>query len=78
MRAIFVILLIHGRITIIQNKFANNFCDNLLYQLQNWPNIFEHVTNLYHHYDLYLFNKLLQKSKKTFEYCRLLLPTHIE
>lgn len=70
LHTLFVILLIHGGITDINaiwNIFVTHFYNNLLYQLQNWLNIPENLTNPYHDYSLYFLSKLLKKSEKTLE-----------
>lgn len=61
---------------IIRDKFANHFYDNLSYQLQNWPNISENLTNPHHDYDLYLFSKLLKKLRKILEQYGFSLPNY--
>ena len=79
LRALFTILVIHGEITdaiAIWDLFAIYFCDNLPYQLQNLPNIPEHLTNLHHNYNLYLFSKLLKEPGKTLDQCELSLLPH--
>ena len=79
LRALFATSLIHGGITdavVIWDKFATHFCDNLPYQLQNWPNIPEELTNPHHDYGLYLLGELLKESGKSLEECGLPLPTH--
>ena len=79
LRALFATSLIHGEITdaaAIWDTFAIHFCDNLPYQLWNWPKIPEHLTNPHHNYGLYLLGKLLKKLGKTLDQCELFLATH--
>ena len=80
LHALFATSLIHKEITdvvAIWDKLATQFCGNLSYQLQNWPDIPEELINPHHDYGLYLFDELLKESGKTLEECGLPLPTHI-
>ena len=80
LHVLFATSLIHGGLTdaiAIWDKFATHFCDDLPYQLQNWPNIPEELTNPHHDYGLYLLGELLKESGKSLEECGFPLPTHI-
>lgn len=70
LRILFAISLVHREITdtiAIWDKFANYFCDDLPYQLHDWPNKPEDLTNPHYDYSLYLFFELLKESGKTFK-----------
>lgn len=63
-------MLIYGGIAneeSIYDKFITYFCDNLSHQLENWPNIFEKLSNPHYDYNLYLYGKLLKELEKTLE-----------
>lgn len=79
LRALFVTLLINREITNVEticDIFATYFCDNLPYQLKNWPNIPKDLTSPYHDYGLYLPGKPFKKLGKTLGQCGLSLPTY--
>lgn len=67
LHALFATSLVHRSISdlvAIWNQFANKFCDDLPYQLQDWPNIPENLINPHYDYGLYLLSELLKESGK--------------
>lgn len=62
--------------TLIWNRFAEKFCDDLPHRLQLRTNIPEDLVNPHLDYGLYLLAEMLESAGKTLQICGLPIPQH--